>query len=199
MADNLRMHSWMHDFTQEHPDVRAWQLSKFHYPGTHDSATFLSGAFNDNWKCQDMNFYAQLDCGVRYLDLRLNFESDGRWWPHHGLAHKIANVLAENGEKDENPTFTVIGQLKSFIEEHPSELIIIALSANTIIEMDDLWEIWMNDLEARLLPVPHDDRAPVPTYEAMESSGRSLMIVTKKTDDTKPSDSELVKKWSDLV
>lgn len=82
-------------------------------PGTHNSgATYepLSGTA----ACQDMSIRAQLDIGVRYLDIRLRHYEDALI-VHHGSVYQYLNF-------DD-----VLLQVTEFLAENPSEFVIMEI------------------------------------------------------------------------
>ncbi len=97
-------------------------------PGTHDSGATHS-IFDVSGKCQDLTIKEQLKIGVRFFDIRLQ------------LVNNELNVV--HSFVDQKLKFKkVIKDISSFIEENPSEFIIISLkedadSKNSTIDFDE--------------------------------------------------------------
>lgn len=79
-------------------------------PGSHDSATYTM-----SWvaQCQDLTVYEQLTYGIRYLDLRVEKNSDGKLYIFHGSAR--SDILLS----------TVLADVKKFIGQYKTETIIL--------------------------------------------------------------------------
>lgn len=77
--------TWMHDLA---PHLWSRKLSDIVIPGSHDSATYgLAPPDDDFWHAQDEDLAAQLDGGMRELDLRVEFtygHNGFDYYAHHG-------------------------------------------------------------------------------------------------------------------
>ncbi|MES2658496.1 MAG: phosphatidylinositol-specific phospholipase C domain-containing protein [Verrucomicrobiota bacterium] len=94
-------------------------LSQYSIPGTHDSGARYEPAFPAGTaKCQNLTIAAQLDAGVRFLDIRCR-HLDNAFTIHHGSIYQNINftdVLNDViGFLNANPRETVIMSVK---EEH---------------------------------------------------------------------------------
>lgn len=109
---DIVMTDWMRELPNDMP------LSRVSMPGTHDSATFDLWPMPVNWeylrecgRTQEWDIATQLNCGIRFLDLRP--KSDG--WLYHGpMACRL---------KLEAALHTCI----SFVEQHGSELLLLRI------------------------------------------------------------------------
>lgn len=93
------------------------RISAFTLPGTHDSATYLYADYGFT-KCQTLSIRAQLDAGVRFLDIRCKYNGDGGHddlWLFHGLSFLHHSFQ------------TVYEQCRDFLIAHPSECIVLSL------------------------------------------------------------------------
>ncbi|OUS27602.1 hypothetical protein A9Q99_14260 [Gammaproteobacteria bacterium 45_16_T64] len=107
-------------------------------PGTHDSGTYGITASSDvslgsetwfyqfakpvvaGWsKTQACNIAQQLDGGIRYLDLRLEWHKDQVWIVHGMFSDTLENVLQDIG---------------TFSEAHPQEIVILDFQELTSVE-----------------------------------------------------------------
>lgn len=68
-------------------------ITEFAYPGSHDCATYGSGAASFSYQCQDKDLYEQMKVGQRAFDLRLAPDEgkDGKFIPIHGVAKNTAD------------------------------------------------------------------------------------------------------------
>jgi len=82
-------------------------------PGSHDSATYSMRGFAGPFaRTQDCDLRGQLECGIRYLDLRVTW-SRGR----PVIVHNFITGLATDGLLHE--------QVAPFVRDHPSEVVIL--------------------------------------------------------------------------
>jgi hypothetical protein len=85
-------------------------------PGTHDSGTYAYYILDPTslWaRCQSLTIKEQLWSGIRYLDIRVSLEDDGKVWIRHGI-RKTNLKLKE-----------LIEVVKTFLEHTPSEFVIL--------------------------------------------------------------------------
>ena len=97
-------------------------LSKINLPGTHNStARYIALPF---WcKCQDMSIRGQLDCGVRYLDIRLELKK-GRL----RLVHSVIDCRSSPRPFSKLYADDVIEQLKDFLCANPTETVLLCVN-----------------------------------------------------------------------
>ncbi|MFF7129798.1 hypothetical protein [Streptomyces sp. NPDC008240] len=123
----------MHDYLDNRP------LNRIAMPGSHDSGSWSIPAdpalCTSGWsynvakldarlaasisRAQSDSLTGQLDEGARYLDLRLCFEG-GQWRTFHGAPMGVPFFDDASGEA---------ASLKRWIDEHPSEVVVISVSA----------------------------------------------------------------------
>lgn len=104
-------------------------LSDLTIPGTHDSAALKDGSAPEGTaKAQNVSLAEQLNLGVRYLDIRLNFLPDhgdrkllpgyNGWsdlYTYHGLIQQT--MSAED----------VLKTIKTFLDAHPKETVLMSV------------------------------------------------------------------------
>lgn len=210
---------WMAEFVARRPEAKKWKLTKFHYPGTHDSGTYFNpegvlglvptsdwllgnpfdrikrNASSFNWRCQEWSFYTQLKIGIRCLDLRIRPLEDAIWWPCHGVIEKTGHCLAAAYGDNENEQ-TAVGQIQKYLREHRTELVIINLDADST-DTQDLYNLWatlLNAFQNDMLPAPKHKEA-VPTYEHMVETGRNLIITANKDPKYQPQNDDILLDW----
>ena len=109
--ERLHPSSWMADIKDE------VNLKDLTIPGTHDSGADYGcpdAAFDPYGECQDWTIKEQLNNGIRYLDIRLNYEEDDKVFRiHHGPCYQRMTF------KD------VMTDVKAFLSAHPQETIIM--------------------------------------------------------------------------
>jgi hypothetical protein len=134
----LNTKRWM-----SHPQIKQKTLREITLLGSHDSTTYsmkgediqglgigtsmLIGLFRvtgyymhsfiQNWAVtQTLTVKEQLEAGVRYLDLRIGLEqSSNTWKMHHGMIYGA-------GLKE------ILAEVKEFLQENPSEIVILGAS-----------------------------------------------------------------------
>lgn len=92
-------------------------ISALTLPGTHDTATWLYKEYGYT-KCQTLTLRAQLDAGIRFIDIRCKYNNDGGsndLWLFHGIS-----FLRETFQ-------LVVDECRSFLRDHPSECIVMSL------------------------------------------------------------------------
>jgi len=123
-------------------DVPTLSFATALVPGTHDTASFLLdvivrpsvvaqvlGLFGlqgqlHRWKtCHEMTVKAQLESGVRLLDLRIF------WVPAHGIFK--GDLWAAHGNDLAVPLSIILDDLREFLSEHQAEIVLIILNAAT--------------------------------------------------------------------
>lgn len=98
----VQLSSWMNMINDDA------KISEIAIPGSHDSGTY---GMNYTAETQDCSFEEQLNRGVRYFDVRVNFVDDD-YVIFHGPI---------NGAKYEH----VLKDIKNFLDENPSEFLIL--------------------------------------------------------------------------
>lgn len=94
------------------------KINELNIAGTHDSAAARSsfGIFAD---CQRLDIKAQLNIGVRFLDIRLQYDSDGNFHAVHAKADCYGRELKKITFKD------ILFDCYGFLDRHPSETILM--------------------------------------------------------------------------
>lgn len=111
--------NWMRDICD---DVLLSQIS---IPGTHETmATKGWSGSGEIGKCQTLSLLAQLHAGIRYIDIRCNYEpskKDGKISePSFSIHHGVINENMAFGDN-------VLSPVVSFLEENPSETILMRI------------------------------------------------------------------------
>ncbi len=96
-------------------------LSEVNLAGTHDSATAFC-AFEKLAKCQNWTFPAQLENGIRLLDIRL-YKKGSRFY----LVHGRADCYTDRSKKEKLQFDAVLSICKSFLREHPRETLVLSI------------------------------------------------------------------------
>ena len=112
MSINLK--NWMKDIESEK------KLFSLNIPGTHDAAARYV-QYAHIAKCQDLSIYDQLCIGVRALDIRV-MPQDNRLLMIHGVAKVYCTPRAPKLQMDFE---YVLSQIYAFLNENPSETVII--------------------------------------------------------------------------
>lgn len=109
----------MNDWMKNIPDD--YLVSNINLPGTHNScAQFIN--FKLISKCQNKNIFDQLKMGIRFLDIRFNFDGNNLFINHSFLKCKSSK------SKKENLLFkNVLDNCKTFLKENPTEIILMSI------------------------------------------------------------------------
>mmetsp|Transcript_3489 Transcript_3489/g.7979 ORF Transcript_3489/g.7979 Transcript_3489/m.7979 type:complete len:418 (+) Transcript_3489:230-1483(+) len=187
----------------------ATNLGDITLPGTHHSAAYvLSTKFNPNdaeyqaiqdasfgvdlpdkliapWVCrfaltQSLSIAEQLQAGVRYFDLRVDYDPETSTFR---AFHLLFGLRIED----------ILVQMKEFISDHPTEIIVVEMTellspSATAGVKQNLAQTILDTFGSALLPASDS----LPTVGDMQSAGTTV-IVTVKDDDVN-SFSELI--WS---
>ena len=104
-----------------------WYITRIAIPGTHDSATWQSSFADSTVRCQERDFMAQLNEGIRYFDFRLGsgkiFDTGGSRTEELRFFHGpfYLGVTLEDAMR----TF------KTFMDAHPTETILVQVTPET--------------------------------------------------------------------
>lgn len=118
----------------DHRRIREQPIEELCFPGTHHAPMYDADAA-DWWFTQSRDVYTQLSDGIRYLDIRVEADTDElgniEFYGHHGGAPNSganADLLAKTGA----PFLDVFEDLRAFLDELASEganeLVLIKLS-----------------------------------------------------------------------
>lgn len=84
-------------------------------PGTHDTMAWQGTVvLQDIMLTQSMTLRQQLDCGLRYCDIRLGYEGD-----HFEIYHNFVDTRSSLDD--------VLNTLKAFFAQHPSEFVVMRM------------------------------------------------------------------------
>lgn len=109
------MNNWMKNI----PD--SLLISEINLPGTHDSTTqFIN--FKRFSRCQNKNIFEQLQMGIRFIDVRLNY--DGKALK---LSHSFLNCKKDRAKKENLLFSDVLEDCRLFLNENPTETILMSL------------------------------------------------------------------------
>lgn len=99
-------------------------LSDLSIPGTHDSGARITDSIATTWaKCQNLTITAQLNAGVRYLDMRLAYDTacKGNIRVVHG------SIDCWNGNGGKLTLYEVINECYAFLAANPTETVIMSV------------------------------------------------------------------------
>lgn len=96
------------------------KITQINMPGTHDSATKYVNLSTYS-KCQDTTIAEQLEDGVRFFDIRVELESDGKLKLVHG-SQKCKTSSGSTLYLD-----SVLSDCYAFLDAHPTETIIMSV------------------------------------------------------------------------
>lgn len=103
-------------------------LSEISIPGTHDSATQYVG-LSYIFQCQNTSIAKQLADGYRYFDMRLVLDGD-EGEKTLVLKHNFSTCKASSGLFADALTLEmVLDDVYAFLEEHPSETVLLCMKA----------------------------------------------------------------------
>lgn len=103
-------------------DLRSWMIglrsepyiSELSIPGTHDTLTFVTDSINSYTKCQTLSLVAQLNTGIRYVDIRLKEEGNKLVYCHGPFSYRQTFDLA-------------LKEIVDFLLQNPSEFVIMSV------------------------------------------------------------------------
>ncbi|MFF2138410.1 phosphatidylinositol-specific phospholipase C [Streptomyces sp. NPDC058193] len=98
----------------------ATPLRRLTIPGTHNSGARFGGPWTE---CQNTTVAAQLDSGIRFLDIRCRISGDA-YAIHHGASYQHLNF-------DD-----VLGACRDFLARHPSETVLMRVKQEYSEESD---------------------------------------------------------------
>lgn len=126
-------------------DVTHWQklipgsllISLINLPGTHDSSTrFVSLSLFS--RCQETSIRQQLENGIRFLDIRLEFRESVFY-----AVHGIANCRVSKKKKSPLLTFTdIFTDIQNFLDSYPSEAVVVALKMERDTNADEFFPVF---------------------------------------------------------
>ncbi len=116
-------------------------ITEINIPGTHDSlARFV--AFSPITQTQSKTLREQLECGVRYFDLRLIKKKDDIIAAHGGVrCRENCSIFSSSLTAK-----TVADSCIEFLEKHPGETVLFQLKADVNGSWDTLYSEFYNDV-----------------------------------------------------
>ena len=96
------------------------KITQINIPGTHDSGTKYVEASNYS-QCQDKTIAEQLAAGIRFLDIRVEMDSDGNLRLVHG------STACKDSAGNKLYLDTVLSDCYAFLDAHPTEAIIMSI------------------------------------------------------------------------
>jgi 1-phosphatidylinositol phosphodiesterase len=127
------MNNWMKNIPDD------YLLSNINLVGTHNScAQFINFKFIS--KCQNKNIFDQLKMGIRFLDIRFNFDGNNLLINHSFLKCKSSR------NKKENLLFAqVLASCETFLKENPSEVILMSIKRESGKSSEETYEYFYNN------------------------------------------------------
>ncbi len=126
----------MNDWMKNIPDD--YLLSNINLVGTHNScAQFINFGFIS--KCQNKNIFDQLKMGIRFLDIRFNFDGNNLFINHSFLKCKASRT------KKENLLFSdVLASCETFLKENPTEVILMTIKREAGKSEEETFDFFYN-------------------------------------------------------
>ncbi len=127
------MNNWMKALPD---DIK---ISEINLPGTHNSCT-KKVQFSYLSKCQDLSIIEQLKIGVRFLDIRVE-KSENKL----KTVHSIADCYTPHGKKEKLLLDNVLVDCKKFLDENPSETVILCIKRDDGPSSEETFEFFYNN------------------------------------------------------
>ena len=124
----FKMLNWMSHISN------STKLSEINLPGTHDSCAFRV-QFALLSKCQTQTITEQLNSGIRFLDIRVEKDSDKL-----KLVHDIADCKKPKNKRENLYLEEVINECKKFLSENPSETILLSYKRDDGANQEETFE-----------------------------------------------------------
>lgn len=126
------MNDWMKNIPGD------YLISNINLPGTHNScAQFIN--FKLISKCQNKNIFDQLKMGIRFLDIRFNFDGNKLFINHSFLKCKTSRT------KKENLLFSaVLASCEAFLKENPTEVILMSIKREAGKSEEETFDFFYN-------------------------------------------------------
>lgn len=126
------MNDWMKNIPSD------YLISNINLPGTHNScAQFIN--FKLISKCQNKNIFDQLKMGIRFLDIRFNFDGNNLFINHSFLKCKASK------SKKENLLFSdVLASCETFLKENPTEVILMSIKREAGKSEEETFDFFYN-------------------------------------------------------
>ena len=156
--------NWMHDRLNQ---IGSKMVKQLFIPGSHDAGMY-TGGFSTLGKTQELSIYGQLAAGVRYFDLRVEW-NDPVFNIHHGTIN--GPLLSD-----------VLQQIADFCNEGHQELVILDFSHFTHFVDSGTWFSFVDEVIGKLDPWMYktqrtDKRLAEITLSEYISSGMKILVV----------------------
>lgn len=163
-SSRSQLHNWMTKMAELYPQLKKIPITQWVMPGTHDTGThMLKGSMPGKQgftRTQDLSVAEQLDSGVRYLDLRVRFDTKSNTWLiHHGPINCGSYESVQQ-------------QITNFLKNNPGELLTVKL------QMADKDKSILEKFKNRFLQSDNDSH--LGRY-AIENTGQALGDLTMET------------------
>lgn len=116
------------------------------------------------WRTQSLTVRQQLDCGIRYLDLRVALLEDG-----FRLLHSMISISLQE----------VLDQIADFVNAHPNEAILLDFNhlycMDSLADMQSFQRLLLAKLGPRLHPPPTGPNPLVPSLSQLRAQGHSVL------------------------
>lgn len=118
LVNNVSRTKWMNEIKDD------TLLSDISIPGTHDSAARIVDSIAGAWaQTQAMTISDQLNAGVRFLDLRVRYNTD----VYYNVEMCHSSITIWNGNGGHLTLYEVIGNIKDFLKNNPTETVIVCI------------------------------------------------------------------------
>ncbi len=118
LTNNVSRTRWMSEIKDD------TLLSDISIPGTHDSAARIVDTMTGTWaQTQSMTISDQLNCGVRFLDLRVRYNTD----VYYNVEMCHGSITIWNGNGGHLTLYQVISDVKNFLKSNPTETVIVSI------------------------------------------------------------------------
>ena len=153
---------WMKNLDSER------RISQFSLPGTHNSAALFE-PIRGTAKCQNLTIPAQLNAGVRFLDIRCRHANDA-FEIYHGPVYQKENFAG------------VVTYVADFLRAHPSETVILSVQQTGGAHSNTRSFETTFDAYLANTPTPWLLSATVPTL----NEARGKIVLLRRFDSAKP-------------
>ncbi|PRX19651.1 hypothetical protein BX659_13815 [Orenia metallireducens] len=174
VEQTYNVESWMEDIADE---IANRELRDLVIPGTHDSGSReLDGwLLADFTQTQNHTIKSQLEHGIRYFDFRATYTSDGKGW-----------IFSHGGFDMMDRIFPALDNIKTFLDNHPKELVIIDFQhfpewddEDDQAHITELKDKMMNTLGAYM--VPENWGVHTKVYQLWNSNQRVIILMDHET------------------
>ena len=115
------------------------KISQVNLPGTHDSCAYCVQIPYFS-KCQSMSVPEQLNCGIRYLDIRVE-----KYGEKLKLVHDIVDCKSPENQKETLFLEDVIDDCKRFLSENPTETIVLSYKRDDGTTQEETFDVFFEN------------------------------------------------------